>query len=106
MEITESVLEKDVIDYDFTLVGGLRMPMTIEAGIGDSATEEADRWIIHLTAKPRPTDPDDLMPEEHIHLYKRNVIGVIIRPRKQRVPDPEEVFNMRKTLHALAKQVQ
>jgi hypothetical protein len=106
MEIIDPVQEKDVVDYDFAFSNGMRICQTLDTSLGDRAEEFDDRYLLFLAEKPSITDPDDLMPAETVTVFKDQVVLLINRTRKQRLPTEEERFEMYKTLHQLAKTVQ
>jgi hypothetical protein len=106
MELEQPKLEKDVIEYDFIFQGGSKLPITLDTGAGDTVTEEPERFVLYLAAKPSPTDDEVLMPAETAYVYKSNLVAFIVRNRKMRLPTPEEKFQFKKTLHSLVKGIQ
>lgn len=99
--VVDEITYKDVIDYEFSLVNGARLPLTVDAAAGDTVTETPTEFELHLAAKPNPIDPEIVMNEEDITVYKCNLVAKIIRKRKQRLPTAEELFNLQKTYHKL-----
>lgn len=106
MQIEEVINEKDVVDYDFSFIGGQRLTFIVDEAAGDKVAQAEDSYILDFAGKPSFIDPEELMDAEVITVFKRNLAAVAIRNRKQRMPTAEEVFNARKTLHELAKSVQ
>ena len=105
MKIAETVREREVVDYDFMFLGGTKLTITVDAVAGDTVREFGDRYIINTTERKGLTPEDDVSAEELI-LFKGHLAVLGICKRLQRLPTEEELFNMRKTLHTLAKGVQ
>lgn len=106
MIIEESLQYKEVEDYDFSLVSGVRLPLTIDKSAGDSVTETDTHYVLYLSEKPGLDPSDGLLPSEHISVVKSAIAVLITRKRKQRLPTAEEQFSLRDTLHQLAKGIQ
>lgn len=106
MEIIQPVLEKDVVDYDFILTNGIKFPTTLDESLGDTCVEEEDRYRVYLAEKPRPTDPDTLMPAETALVFKANLVALVIRKRKQRLPSPEESLEFKNTILKMTGTIQ
>jgi hypothetical protein len=105
MEIVNPVVERDVLDYDFAFTNGMRIQQTLDEGLGDHCIELPDRYKIVLTEKPNATNPEVIMPEEIVTIFKNQVVLLVNRKRKQRKPTEEEMFDMRELLHKLPKSV-
>lgn len=103
MEIQSPELTKDVVDYDFSFTSGLRSVTTVDPSVGDYVEELVDRYQIHLASKPSFTNPEEILPEELVTVFKSQLTVFIERKRKQRMPSPEELFSMRKTFETWAK---
>lgn len=106
MVINEPVKERDVIDYDFTFTSGMRLPLTVDVEAGDTIQEFSDRFELTLVGKPSMTDLDEVLQPEDVIVYKATLAAFIKRYRKQRIPNADELFDMKKTIHQLAKSVQ
>jgi hypothetical protein len=102
VNVTEKIKEHSVTDYNFMFPGSGKLTVCIDHDAGDTAVEHDDRYELDTVARPGLTDPDDQIDPEHMVIYKRHLAVVIRTERKQRQPSEEELFNMRKTLHALA----
>lgn len=106
MEVVEQVKEHDVVDFDFMFASGSKLAVTLDETAGDTYDENPNSYVLNVVAKPSLSDPDEKVEPETIEVYKAHLAVSVIRQRKQRTPSEEEQFNMRKTIHALAKRVQ
>ena len=106
MEIIQPVAEKEVIDYDFMFTSGAKLVVTLDFAAGDKFQETPDRFILDITSKPSPADPEDKTDEETLEVFKTGLAALNKCKRMQRVPSEEELFQMRKTLHTAAKLIQ
>jgi hypothetical protein len=106
MEIVNPVREKDITEYDFALTNGVRLTQSIDVTAGDYMEDNEDHYAIFLSRKPSLSNPEDMLDEELVKVFKDKVAVLITRKRKQRLPTDEELFDMRKTLLKLAKTVQ
>lgn len=105
MQLVERQEEfKNVTDWDFTFNNGYRIPITIDEAVGDKVEEQEDRYVLNLTEKSGMLDPEDKLPAELATVFKANLLTVVVRHRKQRIPTAEEQFDMRKLLHKVPKQ--
>jgi hypothetical protein len=80
--------------------------LTLDLSAGDTISQSDTHYHLTLSEKPNILDPDILLPSEHISIAKSAIAVLITRKRKQLLPTPEQQFNFKKTLHALAKGVQ
>lgn len=103
MKLDEPVLTKAVVDYDFLFTHGVKLPLTLDLNAGDSVTDEGERFVVHLVAKPSKFDPEEILPAETAYVYKANLLTYVIRERQQRIPTPEEQFDMKQAVQRLAK---
>lgn len=107
MEIKEQVAEKDVVDYDFSFVGGARLPLTVDAESGDTFEDAGDMYVVTIKPKPNLIDPEQPpTDEETYNVLKRNLSAYLIRKRKQKVLTAEQLFDMRQFLHPTSKKTQ
>jgi len=102
MNLVEKTKEHKVTDYNFMFPGSGKLTVTIDHDAGDTAVEYDDRYELDTVVRPSFSDPDEQVDPEHMVIYKKHLAVVIRTDRKQRQPSEEELFNMRKTLHALA----
>lgn len=105
MQQVEPVLEKDVTDYDFIFSNGNKLPITLDKALGDTVTELKDRYVIYLAPKPRISDPEKIMSAETATVFKSGLVAAIVRDRKQRMPTPEERFELAQTLNKVLADV-
>ena len=101
MQQAEPKLEKDVTDYDFLFSNGNKLPITLDLELGDTVQELKDRYVVFLAAKPRVSNPELTMPAETATVFKSGLLATIVRERKQRLPTPEEQFEMKLTMNKL-----
>lgn len=107
MEINETVVEKEVIDYDFSFIGGSRLPLTVDIEAGDTFEVVPDGYNITITPKPNFINPEQAgTDQETYHIVKQNLCALLIRKRKQRILTTEELFDLRKFLYPTPKDVQ
>lgn len=106
MQIETPILEKDVVDYDFTFQNGVKFPATLDENLGDYVVDEGERFKIYLAEKPKLSDPDTVMPAETAYIYKTNLLALVVRKRKQRLFTPEEQFDLKSYVMAASKTVQ
>lgn len=106
MEIKETVKEHLVVDYDFMFTSGNKLTMTIDVDLGDSAEERADRYVFNTVPRVGLSEDDEPIEAETLEVFKAGLAAVSTCKRKQRQATDEEVFDLRKTVHALAKSVQ
>jgi hypothetical protein len=104
MEINEVIKEHDVIDYNFMFPTGSKLTVTIDLDLGEEAQEQEDRYIVSTVEKTSFTNPDETVDAETITVFKAGLAAVTTCKRKQRQPTEEEIFNMRKLMHEVAKQ--
>lgn len=106
MVIPEPAVLRDVIDYEFSFANGMRLPITVDVGLGDSVDEKEEGILtISLVAKPSAVDPDVMLSEETITIFKKQLSAVIFRKRKQLVSSPEERLEMKRLIHQMAKSI-
>jgi hypothetical protein len=106
MEIKETVKEHLVVDYDFMFTSGNKLTMTVDVDLGDTVAELADRYLFNTVPRPGMTEDEDAVEAETLEVFKAGLAAVSTCKRKQRQATEEEVFDLRKTVHALAKSVQ
>lgn len=106
MEIVNPVKVHEVIDYDFMFTSGNKLAVTVDLDAGDSIDSSDTMYTINIKSKPNVTDPDTFTDEETLIIYKTGLAAVGICKRKQKQPSVEEIFEMQKTVHKLAKLVQ
>lgn len=106
MEFKEPIKEYPVTEYDFAFTGGGRLPIILDEAKGDYIRDLGDLFIVELSEKPNILDPDHPIPAKHYTIFKRNVNAFTKETRMHREPTQEELFNMQKTLHDLAKGIQ
>jgi hypothetical protein len=106
MDIIEPLREREIVDYDFLFISGSKLAIVVDVAAGDTATELPDRYVMSLSSKPSASDPDDLSDPETMEVFKVGLAAVVTCKRKQRMPTEEELFDMQKTYHSIAKGVQ
>jgi hypothetical protein len=107
MEIpTPEPIEKDVTDYDFMFVGGSKLTITVDWEAGDTVDAYDDRYVIYTRERKNEKNPLETLDAEQLEVFKAQLAAVAIRTRKQRIPTEEELFDMRATIHQLARSVQ
>lgn len=106
MELVEPVASKVVLEYEFTFTSGMALPLVVDESTGDSCIELADRYEIHMAPKPSTMDPEEMLDEEDVTVYKRVLASVIVRKRTIKLPTAEEQFEFQKFVHDMAKGVQ
>lgn len=106
MDVKAPVVEKEVTDYDFSFVGGPKLVYTVDPSIGDTVSETPDTYVLDLKAKPSVANPEEALLPEEVTIYKHLLAAVNKRRRMQRVPTPEELFDLHETIHAIAKGIQ
>lgn len=104
MELQEQFKEHDVVDYSFMFPTGSKLNVTIDLTLGDSIENLNEKYVVVLKGKPSLTDPDETIDPEEIVVFKQSLAAVSATFRKQRQPTEEELFNMRKFVHQIAKQ--
>jgi hypothetical protein len=106
MEFKEPIKEYPVIEYDFAFAGGGRLPVVLDEAKGDYMQDLGEFFRAELSEKPNILDPEHPIPAKQITIFKRNINAFTKETRMQREPTQEELFNMQKTLHDLAKGIQ
>jgi hypothetical protein len=91
MQIETPVSTKLVKDFDIAILSGMIMPITVDESMGDTFEELTDRIKVYLA--PRPTlDVSDVLPAEHIEIYKTHIVSINHRIRKVTSLTPEQEF--------------
>lgn len=103
MEVQPEPKFKELTSYDFTFNNGFRIPISLDASLGDSIEELEDRFVLNLVEKPSPSDPSEKMAAEVATVYKSHLLTVVVQHRKQRIPTPEEQLEFKNTLKSLVK---
>lgn len=104
MIINTELPTKIVKDFDIAIMSGMVMPVTIDETLGDTFEELPDRFKIYLA--PRPTlDASDVLPAEHIDIYKTHVVSVNHRTRKVIPRTPEEELLWKQSLREPSKTI-
>jgi hypothetical protein len=104
MEINEVIKEHDVVDYNFMFPTGSKLTVTVDLTLNESAVEMADRFVVNTVNKPNFSNPEEIIEAEEIVVFKSGLAAVTTCKRKQRQPTEEELFDMRKLMHEIAKQ--
>lgn len=101
MIINETIKTEEVHEWDFILDNGMTVPLTLKPATGDSIEEKEDAFYITISAKPHPTHPDVVMPEERNKIFKSHIL--IVQHRVRTLSTPEDVKrNLASTLRELA----
>lgn len=91
--------------YDFTFVGGVVMPITLDIEAGDTVAIGDDRIFITIQERPSLVDPEKLLPAEDLVLERRNLLGYTHRLHKQIERSAEEQAEWDDTLIKLTRTV-
>lgn len=100
MIVTAPDVKRFVDDYDFTFIGGIMMPVTVNVEAGDTIEFGTDIQI-HLTAKPSPNNPKTLLPVEDITIHQQHLLATQKRTREVIEMTPEQQHEWAKTLKQL-----
>jgi hypothetical protein len=92
---------RDVNDYDFTFVGGILLPVTIDEKAGDSIEVDPLYTKIHLSSKPSPGNPMAILPAEDLTIYNSQLLSVQHRVRQVTLLTEEQKFEWNKVLKTL-----
>lgn len=106
MELNEVVNTKQVLEYEFTFTSGMALPVTIDESLGDTVLELADRYEIHMAAKPSPMDSEVMFDEEDVTVYKRVLASVLVRKRTVQLATLDQKLAFKQFIHDAAKGVQ
>lgn len=94
--------EKHVVDdYDFTFIGGMTMPVTVNTEVGDSILFSDTVVRISLTSKPSINDPKKQLPAENITIYTAHLAAYQHRVREVIELTPEQQHEWAKTMKQL-----
>jgi len=107
MIISSVVSPEKVYDcYDFTFVGGVVIPVTLDLSAGDTIDFGTDRVAIVVQERPSLNDPEKLLPAEDLILERRNMLGYTHRVQKVAEVSAEEKAEWDRTIQTLSKTVQ
>lgn len=101
MEISEKVETREVLDYEFSFIGGQRLLFSVDTVAGDYVRDDGDTMYINMVAKP--FIDGEPMDAEEITVFKRNLAALAVRKRLQVQPTEEQLFDMRQLTLKLAK---
>jgi hypothetical protein len=90
MRIESPEVKHLVNDYDIVFQGGVTMAVTVDISAGDTLEFGEKLILVHLTAKPSPTDPDTLLAPEDITIFVPHVLSIQRREREVRERTPDE----------------
>src|SRR5687767_4619875 len=102
MEITDNIIEHDVIDYNFTFVSGLKLALTADLDLGDDVTEQSDHFEIYVAPRPTLSDEISVTNAEEMRVYKTHLAAVTWCARKQKQRTTEDQFDTKKFIHEMA----
>lgn len=106
MDISEPIKERDIVDYDFMFTSGAKLAVAVDEAAGDTVEEQTDRFIFNVVSKPTVGDPTELTDPETLQVFKLGLAAICSCKRKQRMPTEEELFDMHKLVHTIAKTIQ
>lgn len=72
-------------DYDYTLTGGLLVPVTLDRAAGDTMISNSSIIKIYLAPKPSPSNPEVMLPAEDITISTPQILVI---QHKQRTVIP------------------
>lgn len=103
MIISSPIKQEKTYDcYDFTFVGGVVIPVTLDLAAGDSVElGHADRIYITIQERPSLNDPDKLLPAENLVLERRNMLGYTHRVQKVAEVSADQKAEWDKTIQDL-----
>jgi hypothetical protein len=79
-----------VLDYDFTFVHGMSLPVTVDPEVGDTIQFNPDTIIVNLVAKPGVAGATDKLPPELVTISRQYLAVMQERKREVRNITPEE----------------
>lgn len=91
--------------YDFTLLGGIVLPVNLNLEAGDTILVGPAQILITLQAKPSLTDPTILLPAEDVVIERRNLLAYQHRVMKVEEQTAEQHKEWKDTLLQIAKTV-
>lgn len=106
MILTSPDTKRTVQDYDFTFIGGVVMPLTVDDSLGDTLTTQGDKIFISLTPKRSMNDPEKFLPAEEITIFVPQLLAIQQRARVVEDLTPEQKDAWQKTLQELSSTLQ
>ena len=100
-------VKKLVDDFDFTFIGGIVMPVSVDKEAGDTVDFETHPTavVIHLTSKPSRTDSSMKLPAEDITIITSHLLVVQHRVREATELTPGQKAEWDKTLKEIGGRV-
>ena len=100
--VTPGELTKTIKELDITFTNGIVLPLSIDESAGDSIEDTGDKYIVRLTAKASPIQPNETIPAEIFYVFKQNVIVLQERMVTRRLASPDEQFELRQFINKVA----
>lgn len=102
--LTETPLNpKLVYDYDFTLEGGIGIPLTIDPTLGDSIEFGVEDIKVILKGRPTLQDKDKFLAPDEVVIHRIKVLAYHKREREVLPLTPEQQAEWDRTLQEMGK---
>lgn len=101
VQIEAPLNPKLVLDYDFTLEGGIGIPVTIDPSLGDEITFSDMEVRITLRGRPTLQDKSKFLAPDAVVLNRTKVLAYHVREREVLPLSPEQQVEWDKTIQEL-----
>lgn len=93
-----------LVDYEFRLLGGVPLGVTINEQAGDRVTMDANAIVFHIAPKPVPNDAEAKTPARELTIFRQHILACE-RIERQVMPmtraQQEEITKLYKEAYSL-----
>lgn len=103
MKIESPLDPKIVLDYDFTLEGGVGIPVTIDPTIGDAIMFSDNEVHINLRGRPTLMDKSKFLASDSVVINRTKILAYHVREREVFPLTPEQAIEWEKTIQEMGR---
>lgn len=103
MKIDSPLEPKVVIDYDFTLEGGIGIPLVIDPTLGDSIEFGDQEVKVFLKGRPTLLDKTKFLAPDEVKISRSKILAYHRREREVLPLTPEQQAEWDKTVQEFGK---